>query len=67
LEHAPCKWAFSNFLKHKDKINSLLEEWVMDNNYNIYNIKSDYSKITLKAERINDPTIEIVVTNYKEK
>lgn len=64
LEHAPCKWAFSNFLKHNDKTNSLLEEWIMNNNYNVYSIQANYSKIIPKIERTNNPTVEVLITNY---
>lgn len=64
LEHAPTQWAFSNFLKHQDKTNSLLEEWIMDNNYNVYSIQANYSKIIPKIERTNDPTVEVLITNY---
>ena len=60
------KWALSNFLKHKDKVNTLTEEWAIKHNYNIYNIHSDYTKLTTKAERISDPTIEVLITNYNQ-
>lgn len=58
------KWAMSNFLKHKGKINTITEEWAMKHNYNIYNIRSNYIKLTTKTERISDPTIEVLITNY---
>ncbi len=58
------KWAMSNFLKHQGKINQQLEDWAINNNYNIYNIQSDYSKMTTKAERVAEPTVEVVITNY---
>ena len=58
------KWSMSNFIKHKNKVNILTEEWAINNNYNIYNIKADYSKLTTKAERIGDPTLEVLITNY---
>ena len=58
------KWAMSNFIKHKNKINKITEEWARTNNYNIYNIKADYSKLTTKAERITEPTLAVLITNY---
>lgn len=58
------KWAVSNFIKHEDKVNVISEEWAMSHNYNIYNIHSDYTKLTTKAERINEPTLEVLITNY---
>lgn len=59
------KWGMSNFIKHKDKVNTLTEEWAYKQNYNIYNIKTDYSKLTTKAERVTEPTIEVLITNYE--
>lgn len=58
------KWAISNFLKHKDKTNKIIENWININNYNIYKINSNYINLTTKADRLNDPTIEIIITNY---
>lgn len=58
------KWGMSNFIKHKGEVNEGLENWVIKNNYNIYNINSDYSKLTTKANRSPEPTIEIIITNY---
>lgn len=58
------RWAMSNFLRHKNKTNPILENWLNINNYNIYKINSNYINLTTKADRINDPTIEVVITNY---
>lgn len=58
------KWGMSNFIKHKDKINEITENWAISNNYNIYNIKADYSKLTTKVARIKEPTVEVLITNY---
>ena len=58
-------WGFSNFLKHKNKINYMLNDWIQNNKYTTYNIKANYSKLTNKLDRIVDPTMEILITNYK--
>lgn len=58
------KWAFSNFLKYKDKVHPILENWIQSHGYNIYDINCDYSKLTTKAERIPNSTVEILITNY---
>jgi adenine-specific DNA-methyltransferase len=58
------KWAISNFIKHKNHVNTIIEEWAIKNNYNIYNIQSDYSNLTVRAERSPEPTIEVLITNY---
>lgn len=58
------KWGMSNFIKHKGEINQKLEDWAIEHNYNMYNIQSDYSKMTIKAARTSEPTIEVLITNY---
>lgn len=58
------KWGMSNFIKHKSNVNELTQNWAFENNYNIYNIKADYSKLTTKAERVAEPTLEVLITNY---
>ena len=58
------KWAVSNFIKYKDKVNTISEKWATNHNYNIYNIHSDYSKLTIKTDRINEQTLEVLITNY---
>lgn len=65
LDQAPTRWALSNVLKHKDKTNTLLEEWINNNHYYVYLINANYSKIVPKIERLNEPTIEVLITNYQ--
>ena len=58
------KWGMSNFIKHKNNVNTITEEWARKHDYNIYNIKADYSKLTTKVERVAEPTLEVLITNY---
>lgn len=58
------RWGMSNFIKHKGEINQQLEDWAVKNGYNVYNIQSDYSKMTVKAARSSEPTLEVLITNY---
>lgn len=61
------KWAMSNMIKHKGKINQSLVDWIKDNNYNIFNINSNYSYCSYNAIMTEDPTIEVVITNYEKE
>jgi len=54
----------SNFIKHQGNVNQKLEDWAINKGYNIYNIQSDYSKMTTKAARVDEPTVEVLITNY---
>lgn len=65
LSQAPSKWALSNVLKHKGQVNTLLEKWINDNNYYVYSINANYSKLVPKIERIDEPTVEVLITNYQ--
>ena len=58
------KWGFSNFLKHKNKTNTMLYQWLELHEYHMYNIQADYSKLTNKVQRKEQSTLEILITNY---
>ncbi len=66
LNQKGLRWATSNFIKHKENVNEKLQEWALDNHYNIYVLHSNYSKLTTKAEYNNSPTLEILITNYNQ-
>lgn len=59
------KFAMSNFIKHKGKTNEKLIEWIKDNNYNTYDINSDYHNCVHCAIKTDLPTLEVVITNYE--
>ena len=57
------KWAVSNVVSHKGQENEILIDWA--EKYNVYDIFSDYSKAVYNKTKTTDPTIEVLVTNYK--
>lgn len=59
------KWALSNVIAHKGKENVFLIEWA--EKYNVYDIYSDYSKAVYNKIKTDEPTIEVIVTNYKKE
>lgn len=56
------KWALSNIVAHKGKENVVLIEWAEQ--YNVYDIYTDYSKAVYNKTKTTEPTIEVIVTNY---
>lgn len=56
------KWALSNVISHKGQENVTLIEWAEQ--YNIYDIYSDYSKAVYNKKKTDEPTIEVLITNY---
>ena len=59
------KWALSNIIAHKGQENVILIEWA--EKYNVYDIFSDYSKAVYNKTKTTEPTIEVLVTNYKSE
>ena len=56
------KWALSNVISHKGQENVTLIEWAEQ--YNVYDIYSDYSKAVYNKKKTDEPTIEVLITNY---
>lgn len=59
------KFALSNVIAHKGQENVALIEWA--EKYNVYDIYSDYSKAVYNKIKTDEPTIEVLVTNYKQE
>lgn len=57
------KWVLSNVISHKGQENVALIEWA--EKYNVHDIYSDYSKAAYNKTKTNDPTIEVLITNYE--
>ena len=59
------RWAMSNFTHNKGMINERLIDWIEGNHWNVHDINSNYHNcIWNKINIENNPTIEIVITNY---
>lgn len=57
------KWALSNVVSHKGQENVALIEWA--EKYHVYDIYTNYSQAVYNKTKTNDPTIEVIVTNYE--
>lgn len=60
-------FAMSNFIHHKGKTNDKLIEWINDMKLNTYDINSDYSHCIANINKNDNPTLEVVITNYKKE
>ena len=60
-------FAMSNFIHHKGKTNEKLIEWINDIKLNTYDINSDYSHCIANINKNDNPTLEVVITNYKKE
>lgn len=57
------KWAMSNIIAHKGQENPTLIEWA--EKYNVYDMFTDYSHSVHNQKKWNEPSIEVLITNYK--
>ena len=57
-------FALSNVLSHKGRENSILQEWVRDNDYNLNQIQMDYSNSNYQVKGKDSGTHEVLITNY---
>lgn len=63
LNEVSVKWAMSNVLYHKGKINNKLIEW--SSKYNIYHLDHDYSNCNYHDKTGNNgKSDEVLITNY---
>jgi len=59
------KFALSNVLKHKNKTNHLLKNWIKSNKYNVYKIKNDFTNSNYHTnDRNKNTTQEVLINNY---
>lgn len=56
------KFALSNVIEHKGKINSKLVEW--SENYNLHYIDYNYNNSNYQSKSKNNITKEVLITNY---
>lgn len=67
LDKANTNFAMSNFIYHKGQTNKGLIEWIKDNHYKTYDIHSDYTHCVANIVKNDNPTLEVVITNYDKE
>lgn len=64
LNERGIKFALSNVLLHEGKENTLLQEWIRRNNYNVHHLFMDYHYSNYQKKSKKPESQEILVTNY---
>lgn len=65
LNQRNIKFALSNVLEHKNKTNTLLYDWVIENNYYIHNLNYNYSNSSYNTNKKGKfSSREVLITNY---
>jgi len=58
------RFALSNVLQHEGKTNELLQKWIEQNNYKIYDIFMDYHYSNYQKKTKVADTKEVLITNF---
>jgi len=64
LDDRGVKFALSNVIEHKGKINTVLYDWIEFNHFNKIYIKSSYRNSNYQLQEKNGITREVLITNY---
>ena len=64
LDKRGIKFALSNVLEHKGKINNILKNWANQHKYTVHKLTKDYRNSNYHSAAKNNKTIEVLVTNY---
>ena len=64
LDKNGYKFALSNVLENKGQRNTILEEWVNKNNYNVIHIEKSYANSYYHRKNKETKTDEVLITNY---
>lgn len=64
LENKGVRFALSNVLEHKGKVNVIMKSWVTENKYNIHELDYHYKNSNYHSDAKNNKTIEVLITNY---
>lgn len=62
LDKAGIKFALSNVLEHKGRVNTILTEWAKD--YNIHHLNYNYHNSNYHSRNTEKQTDEVLITNY---
>lgn len=58
------RFALSNVVEHKGQNNTILKEWVKQNNLTMHILNFDYKNSNYQSKAKHSTTIEVLVTNY---
>ena len=67
LDRKGIRFALSNVLESKGKINKILLSWVKKNNYNIHYLNYSYSNSNYQRKNKESLSLEVLITNYERK
>ncbi len=64
LNNRGIKFALSNVLEHEGKENTVLRDWVVENNYYVHELFMDYHYSNYQKKSKKPESKEVLITNY---
>lgn len=64
LDKRGIRFALSNVLEHKGKVNEIMRKWSSKNKYTIHELDYHYKNSNYHSAAKNNKTIEVLITNY---
>ena len=65
LDKLGYKFALSNVLENKGSKNTILENWISKNNYNVIHIEKSYANSYYQRKEKESKTDEVLITNHE--
>lgn len=64
LDKGGIRFALSNVLEHKGKINEIMKSWTIKNKYIVHELDYHYKNSNYHSDAKNNKTVEVLITNY---
>lgn len=64
ISNIGVRFALSNVLEHKGKVNTIMKAWAEQNNYNVHELNYHYKNSSYQSTAKNNKTVEVLITNY---
>lgn len=64
LDKRGVKFALSNVLEHKGRVNKIMRDWVKKHKHKIHNMNFNYKNSNYHSKARENTTTEVLITNY---
>jgi adenine-specific DNA-methyltransferase len=64
LHKRDIRFALSNVLEHKGKVNEIMKQWAEKNSYRVNKLDYHYKNSNYHSMAKNNKTVEVLITNY---
>ena len=66
LDERGVKFGLSNVLTHKEQTNTILQQWIQENNFYVWHLNKNYSNSNYQSNKAKTSlTDEVFISDYK--